>query len=165
MCIRDRSFSSHIISENGGVFGYLLNNQLINLGNLIEVEITNYYKNILVLLLTATSLMVGTKALLPSKKILEKEVRTSKTIVKEDTPKKVKIISKDEEVQPIKKATPKVAEKKTIRVKSNREGYELPSLDLLKETDENNKNSIPDDLIQENRNKLSNALIEFCVEG
>jgi len=165
ICVITLSFSGHIISENGGVFGYLLNNQLIYLGNLIEVEITNYYKNILVLLLTATSLMVGTKALLPSKKILEKEVKASKTIVKEDRPKQVKIISKDEEVRPIKKATPKVAEKKTMRVKSNREGYELPSLDLLKEADENNKNTIPDDLIEENRNKLSNALKEFGVEG
>ena len=106
-----------------------------------------------------------TKALLPSKKILEKEVKASKTIVKEDRPKQVKIISKDEEVRPIKKAVPKAVEKKTIRVKSNPDGYELPSLDLLKEADENNKNTIPDDLIEENRNKLSNALKEFGVEG
>ena len=165
ICLITLSFSGHIISENGVVFGYLLNNQLIYLGNLIEVEITNYYKNILVLLLTATSLMVGTKALLPSKKILEKEVKASKTIVKEDRPKQVKIISKDEEVRPIKKAVPKAVEKKTMRVKSNPDGYELPSLDLLKEADENNKNTIPDDLIEENRNKLSNALKEFGVEG
>ena len=165
ICVITLSFSGHIISENGGVFGYLLNYLLIYLGNLIEVEITNYYKNILVLLLTATSLMVGTKALLPSKKILEKEVKASKTIVKEDRPKQVKIISNDEEVRPIKKAVPKAVEKKTIRVKSNPDGYELPSLDLLKEADENNKNTIPDDLIEENRNKLSNALKEFGVEG
>ena len=165
ICVITLSFSGHIISENGGVFGYLLNNQLIYLGNLIEVEITNYYKNILVLLLTTTSLMVGTKALLPSKKILEKEVKASKTIVKEDRPKQVKIISKDEEVRPVKKAVPKAVEKKTMRVKSNPDGYELPSLDLLKEADENNKNTIPDDLIEENRNKLSNALKEFGVEG
>jgi len=116
-------------------------------------------------LLTVTSLIVGTKALLPSKKILEKEVKASKTIVKEDRPKQVKIISKDEEVRPIKKAVPKAFEKKTMRVKSNPDGYELPSLDLLKEADENNKNTIPDDLIEENRNKLSNALKEFGVEG
>ena len=102
---------------------------------------------------------------MPSKKILEKEVKTSKTIVKEDRPKQVKIISKDEEVRPIKKAVPKAVEKKTMRVKSNPDGYELPSLDLLKEADENNKNTIPDDLIEENRNKLSNALKEFGVEG
>ena len=165
ICVITLSFSSHIISENGGVFGYLLNNQLIHLGNLIEVEISNYHKNILVLLLTITSLIIGSNALLPSKKILEKEVRTSKTIVKEDRPKQVKIISKDEEVRPTKKATPRVGEKKTIRMKSNPDGYELPSLDLLKEADENNKNTIPDDLIQENRNKLSNALKEFGVEG
>ena len=60
---------------------------------------------------------------------------------------------------------PKAVEKKVIRVKSNPGGYELPSLDLLKEADENNKNTIPDDLIEENRNKLSNALKEFGVEG
>ncbi len=97
------SFSGHIISENGGIFGYLLNNQLIYLGNLIEVEISNYHKNILILLLTTTSLIVGSNALLPSKKILEKEVIASKTIVKEDKPKQVKIISKDEKVRSIKK--------------------------------------------------------------
>ena len=70
----------------------------------------------------------------------------------EDKPKQVKIISKDDEVQPIKKAKSKVIEKKIIRAKSNPDGYELPSLDLLKEADENNKNTIPDDLIEENRN-------------
>ena len=52
ICVITLSFSGHIISENGGVFGYLLNNQLIYLGNLIEVEISNYHKNILVLLLS-----------------------------------------------------------------------------------------------------------------
>ena len=104
-------------------------------------------------MLSTTSLIFGSNALLPSKKILEKEVIASKTIVKEDKPKQVKIISKDEKVRSIKKATPKVVEKKKIRVKSNPDGYELPSLDLLKEADENNKNTIPDDLIQKNRNK------------
>ena len=165
LCVITLSFSSHIISENGGVFGYLLNNQLIYLVNLIDIEIGNYHKNILVFLLTITSLIVGSNALLPSKKIVEKEARTSKAIVKEDKPKQVKIISQDEEIQPIKKTAPKIIEKKTIRVKSNPDGYELPSLDLLKEANENNKNTIPDDLIEENRNKLSNALKEFGVEG
>ena len=66
ICVITLSFSGHYL-ENGGVFGYLLNNQLIYLGNLIEVEISNYYKNILVLLLTVTSLIVGTNAL-PSKR-------------------------------------------------------------------------------------------------
>ena len=165
LCVITLSFSVHIISENGGVFGYLLNNQLIYLSNLIDIEISNYYKNILVLLLTITSLIIGSNALLPSKNIVKKEARASKAIVKEEKPKQVKIISKDEETQPIKKAAPKIIEKKTIRVKSNPDGYELPSLDLLKEANENNKNIIPDDLIEENRNKLSNALKEFGVEG
>ena len=165
LCVITLSFSGHIISENGGVFGYLLNNQLIYLSNLIDIEISNYYKNILVLLLTITSLIIGSNALLPSKNIVKKEARASKAIVKEEKPKQVKIISKDEETQPIKKAAPKIIEKKTIRVKSNPDGYELPSLDLLKEANENNKNIIPDDLIEENRNKLSNALKEFGVEG
>ena len=135
------------------------------MGNLIDIEIGNYHKNILVFLLTITSLIAGSNALLPSKKIVEKEARTSKAIVKEDKPKQVKIISQDKEIQPIKKTAPKIIEKKTIRVKSNPDGYELPSLDLLKEANENNKNIIPDDLIEENRNKLSNALKEFGVEG
>ena len=165
ICVITLSFSSHIISENGGILGHLLNNQLIYLGNLLEIEISSYYKNILVLLLATTSLIIGSNALLPSKMILEKETRISKTILKEDKPKQVKIISKDEEIQPIKKVTPKIVEKKTIIVKSNPDGYELPSLDLLKEANENNKNTIPDDLIEENRNKLSNALKEFGVEG
>ncbi|MFL2816059.1 MAG: DNA translocase FtsK 4TM domain-containing protein [Alphaproteobacteria bacterium] len=165
LCVITLSFSGHIISENGGVFGYFLNNQLIYLSNLIDIEISNYYKNILVLLLTITSLIIGSNALLPSKNIVKKEARASKAIVKEEKPKQVKIISKDEETQPIKKAAPKIIEKKTIRVKSNPDGYELPSLDLLKEANENNKNIIPDDLIEENRNKLSNALKEFGVEG
>ena len=165
ICVITLSFSSHIISENGGILGHLLNNQLIYLGNLLEIEISSYYKNILVLLLATTSLIIGSNALLPSKMILEKETRISKTILKEDKPKQVKIISKDEEIQPIKKVTPKIVEKKTIIVKSNPDGYELPSLDLLKEANENNKNTIPEDLIEENRNKLSNALKEFGVEG
>ena len=165
LCVITLSFSGHIISENGGVFGYLLNNQLIYLSNLIDIEISNYYKNILVLLLTITSLIIGSNALLPSKNIVKKEARASQAIVKEEKPKQVKIISKEEETQPIKKAAPKIIEKKTIRVKSNPDGYELPSLDLLKEANENNKNIIPDDLIEENRNKLSNALKEFGVEG
>ena len=165
LCVITLSFSGHIISENGGIFGHLLNNQLIYLGNLIEIEISNYYKNILVLLLATTSLILGSNALLPSKKIEEKGARTSKANVKEDKPKQVKIISKDEEIQPTKKAAPKIIEKKTTKAKSSPDGYELPSLDLLKEADENNKNIIPEDLIEENRNKLSNALKEFGVEG
>ena len=165
LCVITLSFSGHIISENGGIFGHLLNNQLIYLGNLIEIEISNYYKNILVLLLATTSLILGSNALLPSKKIEEKGARTSKANVKEDKPKQVKIISKDEEIQPTKKAAPKIIEKKTTKAKSSPDGYELPSLDLLKEADENNKNTIPEDLIEENRNKLSNALKEFGVEG
>tara|TARA_B100001113_G_scaffold353497_1_gene358070 strand:+ start:74 stop:2269 length:2196 start_codon:yes stop_codon:yes gene_type:complete len=165
LCVITLSFSGHIISENGGILGHLLNNQLIYLGNLIEIEISNYYKNILVLLLATTSLILGSNALLPSKKIEEKGARTSKANVKEDKPKQVKIISKDEEIQPTKKAAPKIIEKKTTKAKSSPDGYELPSLDLLKEADENNKNIIPEDLIEENRNKLSNALKEFGVEG
>ena len=165
LCVITLSFSGHIISENGGIFGHLLNNQLIYLGNLIEIEISNYYKNILVLLLATTSLILGSNALLPIKKIEEKGARTSKANVKEDKPKQVKIISKDEEIQPTKKAAPKIIEKKTTKAKSSPDGYELPSLDLLKEADENNKNIIPEDLIEENRNKLSNALKEFGVEG
>ena len=165
LCVITLSFSGHIISENGGIFGHLLNNQLIYLGNLIEIEISNYYKNILVLLLATTSLILGSNALLPSKKIEEKGARTSKANVKEDKPKQVKIISKDEEIQPTKKAALKIIEKKTTKAKSSPDGYELPSLDLLKEADENNKNIIPEDLIEENRNKLSNALKEFGVEG
>ena len=165
LCVITLSFSGHIISENGGIFGHLLNNQLIYLGNLIEIEISNYYKNILVLLLATTSLILGSNALLPSKKIEEKGARTSKANVKEDKPKQVKIISKDEEIQPTKKAAPKIIERKTTKAKSSPDGYELPSLDLLKEADENNKNIIPEDLIEENRNKLSNALKEFGVEG
>ena len=97
LCVITLSFSGHIISENGGIFGHLLNNQLIYLGNLIEIEISNHYKNILVLLLATTSLILGSNALLPSKKIEEKGARTSKANVKEDKPKQVKIISKEEE--------------------------------------------------------------------
>jgi hypothetical protein len=82
ICVITLSFSGHIISENGGIFGYLLNNQLIYIGNLIEVEITNYYKNILVFLLTVTSLIVGTKALLPSKKKEKKRLRLRKLCLK-----------------------------------------------------------------------------------
>ena len=41
----------------------------------------------------------------------------------------------------------------------------MPSLDLLKEVDENEQNYVPDNLIEENRNILSNALKQFGVEG
>ena len=158
------SFTSHMISESGGVFGFLINNQLMFLANFLEIEIDSYIKNILIAMFAAISLILGNNALLPNKRFKAKEIKKEVKPI-EEKPQQVKIISKENRIKPIKKDEIKPKEKKLVKIKSSQIGYELPSLDLLKEANENNQNVIPDDLIEENRNKLSNALKEFGVEG
>ena len=164
LCIVTLSFTSHMISESGGVFGFLINNQLIFLANFLEIEIDSYIKNILIAMFAAISLILGNNALLPNKIFKAKEIKKEVKPI-EEKPQQVKIISKENKIKPIKKDEIKPKEKKLEKIKSSQIGYELPSLDLLKEANENNQNVIPDDLIEENRNKLSNALKEFGVEG
>jgi len=164
LCIVTLSFTSHMISESGGVFGFLINNQLMFLANFLEIEIDSYIKNILIAMFAAISLILGNNALLPNKIFKAKEIKKEVKPI-EEKPQQVKIISKENKIKPIKKDEIKPKEKKLEKIKSSQIGYELPSLDLLKEANENNQTVIPDDLIEENRNKLSNALKEFGVEG
>ena len=112
----------------------------------------------------AISLILGNNALLPNKRFKAKEIKKEVKPI-EEKPQQVKIISKENKIKPTKKYEIKPKEKKLEKIKSSQIGYELPSLDLLKEANENNQTVIPDDLIEENRNKLSNALKEFGVEG
>ena len=164
LCIVTLSFTSHMISESGGVFGFLINNQLMFLANFLEIEIDSYIKNILIAMFAAISLILGNNALLPNKIFKAKEIKKEVKPI-EEKPQQVKIISKENKIKPIKKDKIEPKEKKLEKIKSSQIGYELPSLDLLKEANENNQTVIPDDLIEENRNKLSNALKEFGVEG
>ena len=48
ICIVSLSFTNHMISENGGMFGFLINDQLMFLANFLEIEINSYMKNILI---------------------------------------------------------------------------------------------------------------------
>ena len=164
LCIITLSFTNHMISESGGLIGFLINSQLVTLANFLEIELSNHIKNILIAIFAVISLILGNNALLPNHKFKAKEIKKEDTL-REKTPKQVKIISKEEKISPIKKVETKQKEKKLVNNKSEQIGYELPSLDLLKEANENNQNIIPNDLIEENRNKLSNALKEFGVEG
>ena len=164
LCIVTLSFTSHMISESGGVFGFLINNQLMFLANFLEIEIDSYIKNILIAMFAAISLILGNNALLPNKRFKAKEIEKEVKPI-EEKQQKVRIIPKENKIKPIKKDKIKPKEKKLEKIKSSQIGYELPSLDLLKEANENNQTVIPDDLIEENRNKLSNALKEFGVEG
>ena len=164
LCIITLSFTNHMISESGGLIGFLINSQLVTLANFLEIELSNHIKNILIAIFAVISLILGNNALIPNQKFKAKEIKKEDTL-REKTPKQVKIISKEEKISPIKKVETKQKEKKLVNNKSEQIGYELPSLDLLKEANENNQNIIPNDLIEENRNKLSNALKEFGVEG
>ena len=164
LCIITLSFTNHMISESGGLIGFLINSQLVTLANFLEIELSNHIKNILIAIFAVISLILGNNALIPNQKFKAKEIKKEDTL-REKTPKQVKIISKEKKISPIKKVETKQKEKKLVNNKSEQIGYELPSLDLLKEANENNQNIIPNDLIEENRNKLSNALKEFGVEG
>ena len=164
LCIVTLSFTSHMISESGGLFGFLINNQLMFLANFLEIEIDSYIKNILIAMFASISLILGNNALLPNKRFKAKEIK-KEVISTEEKPQQVKIISKENKTKPIKKDEIKPKEKKLVKIKSSQNGYELPSLHLLKEANEDNQTVIPDKLIEENRNKLSNALKEFGVEG
>ena len=164
LCIVTLSFTSHMISESGGLFGFLINNQLMFLTNFLEIEIDSYIKNILIAMFASISLILGNNALLPNKRFKGKEIK-KEVISTEEKPQQVKIISRENKIKPIKKDEIKPKEKKLVKIKSSQIGYELPSLDLLKEANEDNQTVIPDNLIEENRNKLSNALKEFGVEG
>ncbi len=164
LCLVTLSFASHMVSQSGGVFGFLINNQFMFLVNFLEIEIDSYLKNILIAIFATISLILGNNALLPNKRFKVKEIKKEVDSV-EEKPKQVRIISKETRIKPIKKDEIKPKEKKLVKIKSNQIGYELPSLELLKEANEDNQTVIPDNLIEENRNKLSNALKEFGVEG
>ena len=164
LCLVTLSFASHMVSQSGGVFGFLINNQFMFLVNFLEIEIDSYLKNILIAIFATISLILGNNALLPNKRFKVKEIK-KEVDTAEEKPQQVRIISKETKIKPIKKDKIKPKEKKLVKIKSNQIGYELPSLELLKEANENNQTDIPDNLIEENRNKLSNALKEFGVEG
>tara|TARA_B100001113_G_scaffold181463_1_gene148646 strand:- start:3092 stop:3892 length:801 start_codon:yes stop_codon:yes gene_type:complete len=147
LCLVTLSFASHMVSQSGGVFGFLINNQFMFLVNFLEIEIDSYLKNILIAIFATISLILGNNALLPNKRFKVKEIKKEVDSV-EEKPKQVRIISKETRIKPIKKDEIKPKEKKLVKIKSNQIGYELPSLELLKEANEDNQTVIPDNLIE-----------------
>jgi len=164
MCIFCLSLSVELIAQNGGIVGYFLNAQIIKMGEIINFEISEYSIAVFTLIFFIFSILFGALALQPlqgkskgKERSLEREEIFNAQI--EETP-KAKIL------RPKKKNTAKTPVENVKPSKSYVVGnYEMPSLDLLKEVDENEQNYVPDNLIEENRNILSNALKQFGVEG
>ena len=153
----------HIISENGGVIGFLINSQIVLVANFFEIKI-DYYKDIVIFILGFTSVIFGSVALSASKQENLKLIKTKETQEKE-IPKQAKIITKVEETTKRKSIIKKVPQNQNTKKQINKSDYELPSLQLLKEAETTKKNLISDDQIEENRKKLANALREFGIEG
>ena len=164
ICIFCLSLSVELIAQNGGIVGYFLNAQIIKMGEIIHFEISEYSIAVFTLIFFIFSILFGGLALQPlqgkskgKEKSLKREEIFNDQI--EETP-KAKIL------RPKKKNTAKAPIESVKPSKSYVVGnYEMPSLDLLKEVDENEQNYVPDNLIEENRNILSNALKQFGVEG
>jgi len=158
------SLSVELITQNGGIIGYLLNSQIIKIGEILNFEITKYFITINILISFISSILFGSFALQPIQVKVRREEKRKKREEVFDEP--IEETTKAKITRPKKKNTTKVPveniEPKTTNVIDN---YEMPSLGLLKEVDENDKNYVPDGTIEENRNILSNALKEFGVEG
>ena len=159
------SLSVELIAQNGGFIGYLLNGQILKIGEILNFEISEYFISVFSLIFFIFSIFFGSLALQPlqTKSRREKKIQKREEIFNEqieETP-KAKIL------RPKKKNIAKAPPVENVKPsKSNVVGnYEMPSLDLLKEVDENEQNYAPDNLIEENRNILSNALKQFGVEG
>ena len=160
------SLSVELIAQNGGIIGYFLNSQIIKIGEILNIEVSGYFVSVFTLIFFIFSIISGSLALQPlqvkskgrgKEKSQKREEIFNEQI--EETP-KAKIL------RPKKKNTTKVSIENIKPSKPNVVGnYEMPSLDLLKAVDENEQNYVPDNLIEENRNILSNALKQFGVEG
>ena len=158
------SLSVELIAKNGGIVGYFLNSQLIKMGEILNIEISEYFIIIFTLTFFIFSILTGSLALQPKQIKLKKEGKNQKREEIFDEP--IEESPKAKILRPKKKNITKVpieiAKPKTGTVVGN---YEMPSLDLLKEVDENEQNYIPDNVIEKNRNTLSDALKQFGVEG
>ncbi|MEC9392359.1 MAG: DNA translocase FtsK 4TM domain-containing protein [Pseudomonadota bacterium] len=156
------SLSVELIAKNGGIIGYFLNSQLIKIAEIINIEISEYLIAIFTLIFFIFSIFSGSLALQPLHTKSKGKNSKKEEIINEP----IKEAPKARILRPKKKNTAKVPVENVKPKKSNMVGnYEMPSLDLLKEVDENEQNYVPDNLIEENRNILSNALKQFGVEG
>ena len=156
------SLSVELIAKNGGIIGYFLNSQLIKIAEIINIEISEYLIAIFTLIFFMFSIFSGSLALQPLHTKSKGKNSKKEEIINEP----IKEAPKARILRPKKKNTAKVPVENVKPKKSNMVGnYEMPSLDLLKEVDENEQNYVPDNLIEENRNILSNALKQFGVEG
>ncbi|MED5437197.1 MAG: DNA translocase FtsK, partial [Pseudomonadota bacterium] len=139
-----------------------LNSQLIKIAEIINIEISEYLIAIFTLIFFIFSIFSGSLALQPLHTKSKGKNSKKEEIINEP----IKEAPKARILRPKKKNTAKVPVENVKPKKSNMVGnYEMPSLDLLKEVDENEQNYVPDNLIEENRNILSNALKQFGVEG
>tara|TARA_B100001250_G_scaffold398515_1_gene406808 strand:+ start:3766 stop:5973 length:2208 start_codon:yes stop_codon:yes gene_type:complete len=159
------SLSVELIAQNGGFIGYLLNGQILKIGEILNFEISEYFISVFSLIFFIFSIFFGSLALQPlqTKSRREKKIQKREEIFNEQ----IEEAPKAKILRPQKKSIAKAPPVENVkRSKSNVVGnYEMPSLDLLKEVDENEQNYAPDNLIEENRNILSNALKQFGVEG
>ena len=158
------SLSVELIAQNGGFIGYLLNGQILKIGEILNFEISEYFIAVFTLIFFIFSVISGSLALQP----LHAKPKKGRTSPKREEifNEQIEEVSKAKILRPKKKNTVKVPVENAKPSKSNVIGnYEMPSLDLLKEVDENEQNYVPDNLIEENRNILSNALKQFGVEG
>ena len=159
------SLSVELIAQNGGFIGYLLNGQILKIGEILNFEISEYFISVFSLIFFIFSIFFGSLALQPlqTKSRREKKIQKREEIFNEQ----IEEAPKAKILRPKKKNIAKAPPVENVKPsKSNVVGnYEMPSLDLLKEVDENEQNYAPDNLIEENRNILSNALKQFGVEG
>jgi len=159
------SLSVELIAQNGGFIGYLLNGQILKIGEILNFEISEYFISVFSLIFFIFSIFFGSLALQPlqTKSRREKKIQKREEIFNEQ----IEEAPKAKILRPKKKNISKAPPVENVKPsKSNVVGnYEMPSLDLLKEVDENEQNYAPDNLIEENRNILSNALKQFGVEG
>ena len=158
------SLPTHLISQSGGIIGFIFHNQLILLSKIFSVELTEYAQNIIIFISASLSVFLASYALSPSKAV-ERNRKKSKQAVNFEKEKEKPITTKPKITRPIQKMPVEPIKKEPVKEQRDSEDYELPSLELLKEINENEENYTSDSLIEENRNKLSNALREFGVEG
>ncbi|MEC7831145.1 MAG: DNA translocase FtsK 4TM domain-containing protein [Pseudomonadota bacterium] len=158
------SLPTHLISQSGGIIGFIFHNQLILLSKIFSVELTEYAQNIIIFISASLSVFLASYSLSPSKAV-ETNRKKSKQAVNFEKEKEKPITTKPKITRPIQKMPVEPIKKEPVKEQRDSEDYELPSLELLKEINENEENYTSDSLIEENRNKLSNALREFGVEG
>ena len=158
------SLPTHLISQSGGILGFIFHNQLFLFLKILSVELTEYIQNLVIVVSASLSTILASYALSPSKtnKTIRRKSKKANNIVEE----KAKTVpTKPKITRPTQKITTEPIKQEALKEKRDFGDYELPSLELLKEVNDNEQNYTSDSLIEENRNKLSNALKEFGVEG